>query len=103
MLMAHAEDRPQPSLSAAELEALRDLRAHPAVNARAGRQIADALRKDFPEFGDITLGRLALRFSAYLSVAACSLPGVTADTMSGVIASAASELTSLETGNDPAL
>jgi hypothetical protein len=85
-------------LSPAETAALAKMRPQAALQAPAGRQIADALRQDFPELDDITLGRLALRFAAYLEVAERSRPGITAADMAVVLAAAATDLTTLATG-----
>ena len=86
--------RPTP----AETAALAKMRPQAARHAPAGRQIADALRQDFPELDDVTLGRLALRFAAYLTVAEQSRPGTTAAGMATVLAAAATGLTALATG-----
>jgi hypothetical protein len=59
----------------------------------AGRQIADALRQDLPDFDDVTLGRLALRFAAYVTLADQAKPGFTAADMAIVLSAAAIELT----------
>jgi hypothetical protein len=59
----------QPGLSPAEAAALTAMMPAGRTQAIPGRQIADAMRQDLPGFDDLTLGRIALRLAAYLTVA----------------------------------
>ncbi len=90
-------------LSQAELAALRATAARAAPDAQAGRVLADSMRRDLPELDDLTLGRIALRYVAYLIVADRSQPGVTATEMANALSAVAAELTNLEISPLPEL
>ncbi len=86
----------QPGLSPAEAAALTAMLPAARTQAVPGRQIADAMRQDLPGLDDLTLGRIALRLAAYLTIADDSRPGATAADMALVMTAAAADLTQLD-------
>ncbi len=86
----------QPGLTPAETAALIAMLPAARTHAIPGRQIADAMRQDLPGLDDLTLGRIALRLAAYLTIAHTSEPGATAADMALVMTAAAADLTQLD-------